>query len=305
MTDINARVLAAFQVEHKEQLEGIRSGLAVRETDAGPAGAAAIEEAFRLAHSLKGGARVCDLRTIETLGHHLEALFSGVRQGTLRFDRGVVEVSQPGRSKRSRTGWPRSPQGRPPADPTRVLDAIDPRSRACPGADRPVRAAGTPARPDRGDLNQRVLAAFQAEHKEYLAGVRSFLSARERGEATDPDEVFRLANSLKGGARIAGLGAVEALSQRLEALFSKVREQPARLDADAVRSARAVLDAVEDAMAPSLAEGRPPRDPDPAAATAGRTPAAPAAEPVVKAPQPAQAAAAPAGRDVAAQRRAP
>ena len=258
MTDINAKVLAAFQVEHKEQLEGIRSALAVREQDGGPAGAAALDEAFRLAHSLKGGARVCDLRPVEALGHHLEALFSAVRQGATRFDRGVVEVST--QALEAIEDWMASvAEGRPPADPGRALDAI---ARVLDA--KPAR----PARPDRGDINQRVLAAFQAEHKQYLAGVRSFLNARERGEATDPDELFRMINSLKGGARIAGLSAVEALSQRLEVLFSKARDQPARLDADSVRSARAVLDAVEDAMA-ALAEGRSPPDtarpPEPAA----------------------------------------
>ena len=121
--DINAKVLAAFQVEHKEQLEGIRSSLAVREKDDGPAGAAALDEAFRLAHSLKGGARVCDLPAVETLGHRLEALFSNVRQGSLRFDKGVVEVSI--LVLEAIEDWMAAiAENRTPIEPTRAIEAI-------------------------------------------------------------------------------------------------------------------------------------------------------------------------------------
>ena len=96
MSDIAQRVLAAFQVEHKEHLEGIRAILG--QSASGEAGrpgvfrADDLEEAFRLAHSLKAGARVCDLSTVELLGHHLEALFLRLRQGTLQLDKGVTEV---------------------------------------------------------------------------------------------------------------------------------------------------------------------------------------------------------------------
>ena len=229
--DINAKVLAAFQVEHKEQLEGIRSGLAAREKDDGPAGAAALDEAFRLAHSLKGGARVCDLQAVETLGHRLEALFSRVRQGNLRVRHGAS----------SRSGllavdaiedWmaalARGPAPRRHARGARG-DRHGPRREARPAA------AGRPARPD---IHQRVRAAFQAEHKEYLAASAPSSRPGRRADraAADLDEVFRLVNSLKGGRQDRRAARRRGrTSQRLEALFLKAREDPSRLDKDAVR----------------------------------------------------------------------
>lgn len=83
--DISDAVLEAFQIEHKEQLEGIRSFV-------GGGDETGLDEAFRLAHSLKGGARVCSLKDVETLGHHLETLFARVREGAMQLDQDVTGV---------------------------------------------------------------------------------------------------------------------------------------------------------------------------------------------------------------------
>ena len=52
------------------------------------------------------------------------------------------------------------------------------------------------------DIHQRVLQAFQEEHREHVAGLRSFL---ERWPDLSPDavnEMFRLAHSMKVGAGV-------------------------------------------------------------------------------------------------------
>lgn len=75
--DIQERVLSAFQQEHREHLEAMRALLSTWPEIA----PAALDEIFRMAHSIKGGARVCDLGTVEKLAHYLEHLFAALQRG--------------------------------------------------------------------------------------------------------------------------------------------------------------------------------------------------------------------------------
>ena len=94
MKDIRQRLLATFQIEHRDHVEQIRSLLAmIGKTSVQPAGAE-LEEAFRRAHSMKGAARAVDLRPVEGLAHRLETLFSRIRQGVLLLDKNVAGVVQ-------------------------------------------------------------------------------------------------------------------------------------------------------------------------------------------------------------------
>ena len=93
LRDLRQKLLATFQIEHREHVEQIRALAALLEKTGGQPGAE-LEEAFRRAHSLKGAARAVDLRSIEDLAHRLETLFSRVRQGVLLFDKDVAGVVQ-------------------------------------------------------------------------------------------------------------------------------------------------------------------------------------------------------------------
>ena len=94
MKDIRQKLLATFQIEHRDHVEQIRSLLAmIEKTTVQPAGAE-LEEAFRRAHSLKGAARAVDLRPVEGLAHRLETLFSRIRQGVVVLDKNVASVVQ-------------------------------------------------------------------------------------------------------------------------------------------------------------------------------------------------------------------
>jgi two-component system chemotaxis sensor kinase CheA len=92
--DIRQKLLAAFQIEHRDHIEQIRVFLARTTSSAAPPTGAELEEAFRRAHSLKGAARAVDLNTVEGLAHRLETLFSRVRQGVLLLDGNVATVAQ-------------------------------------------------------------------------------------------------------------------------------------------------------------------------------------------------------------------
>lgn len=81
MTDIRKQLLAAFEVEHREHLQAIRSAL-----DHADRGEIDLTDVFRRAHSLKGAARAVDLPAVEEVAHQLEALFSQVLEGQRALD---------------------------------------------------------------------------------------------------------------------------------------------------------------------------------------------------------------------------
>lgn len=89
---LKQRILAAFQVEHREHLEAIRAVLDKLELEDSTLTGEDIDEIFRRAHSLKGAARVNELHDIETLAHRLETLFGKVRDGELAPNPEVLEV---------------------------------------------------------------------------------------------------------------------------------------------------------------------------------------------------------------------
>lgn len=74
MSDLQRRLLAAFQVESRDYLEALRAVLG-RGREAGALGQPDRDEALRRAHNLKGAARAVDLPGMELLAHRLEALF--------------------------------------------------------------------------------------------------------------------------------------------------------------------------------------------------------------------------------------
>lgn len=51
-----------------------------------------LDEIYRRAHTLKGAARVVDLKPVEQLAHRLETLFSQIREGSRTLDRTVTGV---------------------------------------------------------------------------------------------------------------------------------------------------------------------------------------------------------------------
>ncbi len=84
--------LATFQVEHRDHVERIRSLLALIVSTSGPPAAAQLEEVFRRAHTLKGAARVVELRSVEGLAHSLETLLARVRHGDLALTKEVSDL---------------------------------------------------------------------------------------------------------------------------------------------------------------------------------------------------------------------
>src|SRR5919206_2104235 len=80
--EIKAQVLAAFQEEQAEHRQAAGELLLELERNPEhPKRQALLDQLFREAHSLKGGARAAGQPEIEQLAHRIEDLFSAVRQG--------------------------------------------------------------------------------------------------------------------------------------------------------------------------------------------------------------------------------
>lgn len=90
--DIRQQVVEAFQAEHREQVDGIRAITSELADGAPTADDPRVNEAFRMAHTLKGGARVCAYQPVEALGHRMESLFAGLREGKLAYTRAVGDA---------------------------------------------------------------------------------------------------------------------------------------------------------------------------------------------------------------------
>ena len=109
------------------------------------------------------------------------------------------------------------------------------------------------------DIRERLLAAFELEHKDHLAAIREALRAIEADSGHTPDlaEIHRRAHSLKGAARAVDLPEVEVLSHRLEAVFLAIQRGTVPFDAAVCAVVRRALDAVEDMVAWATRGGNP------------------------------------------------
>ncbi|HEX3849444.1 MAG TPA: Hpt domain-containing protein, partial [Polyangiaceae bacterium] len=253
MDEINQQVLDAFQVESREHLEAIRALMGDLARDDAPRSEARLEEAFRRAHSMKGGARICALRPVETLGHRLETLFSRLHDGAMQLDRDAVRAVNTVLD--AMEDWVASLAGsQTPPDVDAALQAIDGVLSGAPA----IASKATPV----SEIVERLRAAFQVEHKECVSGICALLAkaaASPEGLGDDAaNECFRLAHSMKGAARVSQVPGVAQLSERLEALFSRARAKTLTLDEHLSTLVASALSAVEAEMA-ALAQGLTPQ----------------------------------------------
>ena len=247
--DINAKVFAAFQSENKEQLEAIRAIMG----KAPKSGDDAFNEALRLAHTMKAGARVCGLDGIQEVAHRLETLFTHMRDSTVAVEGEATAVINNSLDV-IEDAMTSATEGRPVADMTAAVAAIDRLLHPQPTT--------APKRPSRESTRQRVLVAFQSEQQEHLAGIRATLAKAANGVLNEVElnEILRLAHTLKGGARISGLQPIETLSHRMESLFVRVKSGTLSLDSAVVEVVNVTLNGIEDWMA-ALAANQTPAEP--------------------------------------------
>ncbi len=84
-------VLAAFMAEAEERILEIEAGLKALAHQTGQVDAHLLHRMFRCAHSVKAGANLLELRTLEARAHSLENLFDELRNGKVTLDVSLVD----------------------------------------------------------------------------------------------------------------------------------------------------------------------------------------------------------------------
>jgi len=249
VNDIDRQVLAAFQIEHKEHIEGIRSLVDDFERTAFQPGDSRFDEAFRLAHSLKGGARVCDLRTVERLGHQLEALFSSVRQGELAWRSDVVHVAK--LVLDAVEDWMAAlAEGGQPPEPDEALAAIDYLLAEAVGPPQPTTEPQA-----QSELQKELRAAFAEEYTAYVESLRQFLLNQQSGSApaqASVEEAFRNAHSLYCASQAAELVAAQGVGKQLVEVFAPLRHRQEPCEAKLIHDVLAMLEELESVVRQTL-----------------------------------------------------
>ena len=82
-------ILSVFSVEAREQLEAMEAGL--MQLEQGDRDPETINAVFRAAHTIKGGAGVVEIHSVEKFTHVLENVLDRLRNGE-------IEVSEIGRA---------------------------------------------------------------------------------------------------------------------------------------------------------------------------------------------------------------
>lgn len=243
--NIDQQVCDAFQIEHREQLQRIRALLLDMESDDAVFRAQCIDEAFRMAHSLKGGARVCDLRPPEALGHGLETMFSKIREGVLDLDdqlTKVINVVLDGIED-----WMAALlHTETPPEPVEALRAMETLLQEEP------RPCVDPPNGIDTAMEQRLQTSFLEEYPRYIEGLKKFLEycgPSTADEQPKVDDAFCLAHDLRATARAANLSAVETAANPLEQLFRQLRDGAINFDAEVRETAHSILCDIESNIA--------------------------------------------------------
>ncbi|MCR5290646.1 MAG: chemotaxis protein CheA [Treponema sp.] len=86
----NEELLRDFFAEANQQVENLESNILVIEND--PTNHDAIDEIFRAAHTLKGGAATVEFTEVSTFAHSVEDVLDEIRSDRLKVDESVVDI---------------------------------------------------------------------------------------------------------------------------------------------------------------------------------------------------------------------
>jgi len=92
MRESDPEVQAAFAEEASERLGALEAGLLTLERAAASPPADLLNAVFRDAHSIKAGANLLSLRSLEAAAHRLENVLDSLRKGRLSPGEDVIEA---------------------------------------------------------------------------------------------------------------------------------------------------------------------------------------------------------------------
>jgi chemosensory pili system protein ChpA (sensor histidine kinase/response regulator) len=188
-----------------------------------------LESLQRDLHTLKGGARMAEIREIGDLGHELEFLYEGLGEGRLRASQVLFTLLQACHDRLAEMlEAVRDKRGVPSGDA--LIETIK-RFRANPDEQlsMPSAVALTAAevQPDSGESD--ILDIFLEEGDDLLEAMEVAIGRWEadREDGAAIDEMLRILHTLKGGARLAGQKRLGDLSHDLEQHLTEAQAQGA------------------------------------------------------------------------------
>ena len=241
--NVDELVLDAFFVEHREQLEQLRTLMASLQLNARVANDPRIRDAFRLAHSFKGGARVCDLREAEKLSHCLESVLEQLNLGQMEFSTNVAASIT--LTLDTIEDWMVALESDLPLpDTTDALTAMEQMLNIQNVS--PTAVAESPKR------RSRLFSVFSQEYAQQSVRLRDLLAQWNDAKAAPEDEqvteAARLAHTLAGSSAIVDLPVVEIAARQLENLFRSILRKENRLDAASREQIAAALSTMAEEM---------------------------------------------------------
>ncbi|WP_285960248.1 Hpt domain-containing protein [Pseudomonas tohonis] len=191
-----------------------------------------VEALQRDLHTLKGGARMAEIREIGDLAHELEFLYEGLCGGRLRASPGLFTLLQACHDRLAEMlEAVRDKRGVPSGDA--LIEAIK-RFRANPDEQLSMpssvhlQPAAQVVEDDAGESDD-ILDIFLEEADDLLEAMERTIGRWEerREDAAQIDELLRLLHTLKGGARLAGQKRLGDLSHDLEQHLTEAQQQGA------------------------------------------------------------------------------
>ncbi|PZE11721.1 hybrid sensor histidine kinase/response regulator [Pseudomonas sp. 57B-090624] len=191
-----------------------------------------VEALQRDLHTLKGGARMAEIREIGDLAHELEFLYEGLCGGRLRASPGLFTLLQACHDRLAEMlEAVRDKRGVPSGDA--LIEAIK-RFRANPDEQLSMPSSvhlqpAAQAVEDDAAESDDILDIFLEEADDLLEAMERTIGRWEerREDGAQIDELLRLLHTLKGGARLAGQKRLGDLSHDLEQHLTEAQQQGA------------------------------------------------------------------------------
>ncbi|WP_137885916.1 Hpt domain-containing protein [Pseudomonas sp. 2FE] len=189
-----------------------------------------LESLQRDLHTLKGGARMAEIREIGDLAHELEFLYEGLGDGRLRASPGLfnllqtchdrlAEMLEAVRAKRA------VPSGEALIETVRRFRANPDEQLSIPPSVHLRVAVDAQVE----DAEADILDIFLEEGDDLLEAMESAIGrwGKQRDDGAAINDMLRILHTLKGGARLAGQNSLGDLTHDLEQRLSEAQQQDA------------------------------------------------------------------------------
>ncbi|MFG0413390.1 Hpt domain-containing protein [Pseudomonas sp. zjy_8] len=190
-----------------------------------------LEALQRDLHTLKGGARMAEIREIGDLAHELEFLYEGLGGGRLRASPELFTLLQACHDRLAEMleavrGQRVVPSGEDLIDTIKRFRANPDEQLSMPSA---VQLKAVVESDDADEADSDILDIFLEEGDDLLEAMETAIGRWEdqREDSAPIDEMLRILHTLKGGARLAGQKRLGDMSHDLEQHLSEALQQGA------------------------------------------------------------------------------